>query len=501
MRAHIVTHVLVLVVLLLAGCARPPDDVLRVGLVAPAVTLDPRYATDATSSRLCRLIFQAPADFDADFRPTPALMSWETPAPTRYRLTLRGDPRFHDGTPLTAADVAATYRAVLEPARASPHRGSLANVLTIDVINPRQVDFTLRQADPLFPGLLVIGVMPARDAAAERIETPVGSGPFSVSQLRAKSLMLIRRADAQRVEFEVVENETTRALKLTRGELDLVQGGFAPEVADWLARTPGLSVTERNGTTFSYLGFNFAHGPTANPAVRQAISLAIDRAAIIRHVFRGQARPAAAILVPEHWAGAPTLPLPAHDPARARALLAALGHDREHPLRLAYKTSSDQFRLRIATILQAQLAAVGIALEIRSYDWGTFYADIKAGNFELYGLSWVGLQLPDIFRYAFHADSTPPAGANRGRYANPLVDALVERAEAQTALDVRAARYRDIQARLLDDLAYAPLWYENQIVVRRARVIGYDTDASGSFDALATVHALGSREAHVAPTP
>jgi len=481
-------HLLILFVgLLLAACAQPPDEVLRVGLPTPVVSLDPRYATDATSSRLCRLIYQAPADFDGRFMPVPALMAWRMLGPTRYRFRLRGAPRFHDDTPLTAADVAATYRAVLDPARASPHRGSLANVKRIVEVDATTVDFELATPDPLFPGLLVIGVLPAALAAGPAVDRPVGSGPFAVRDVSAKSLALSRRADDQPVLFEVVENETTRALKLKRGELDLVQGGFAPELAHWLARQPGLTLTMREGTTFSYLGFNFARGPTARREVREAISLALDRQAIIGHLFRGQARSANAILTPEHWAGAPSLAPPAHDPARARVLLASLGHDRAHPLRISYKTSSDQFRLRIATVLQAQLAEVGIALDIRSYDWGTFYADVKAGNFELYGLSWVGLQLPDVFRYAFHSASVPPAGANRGRYASATVDALIEEAERSDSLAARAGRYREIQSGLLADLAYAPLWYENQVVVRRDRVIGYDTDASGSYDGLSRV--------------
>jgi peptide/nickel transport system substrate-binding protein len=492
-------HLLILFVgLLLAACAKPPDEVLRVGLPAPVVSLDPRYATDATSYRLCRLLYEAPADFDERFMPVPALMTWRTLAPTHYRFRLRGAPRFHDDTPLTAGDVVATYRAVLDPARASPHRGSLANVRRIVEVDAATVDFELVTPDPLFPGLLVIGVLPAALAGGPAVVQPVGSGPFTLREASAKSLALVRLADGQRVQFEIVENETTRALKLQRGELDLVQGGFAPEVAHWLARQPGLSLREREGTTFSYLGFNFARGPTARREVREAISLAIDRQAIVEHIFRGQARPANAILTPEHWAGAPRLAPPAHDPARARALLASLGHDRAHPLTLSYKTSSDQFRLRIATVLQAQLAEIGIALDIRSYDWGTFYADVKAGNFELYGLSWVGLQLPDVFRYAFHSASVPPAGANRGRYASAAVDALIEAAERSESLAGRAARYREIQAGLLADLAYAPLWYENQIVVRRARVIGYDTDASGSYDGLSRVK-LRMQDGHDAP--
>jgi peptide/nickel transport system substrate-binding protein len=110
----------------------------------------------------------------------------------------------------------------------------------------------------------------------------------------------------------------------------------------------------------------------------------------------------------------------------------------------------------------------------------------------------VGLQLPDVFRYAFHSASVPPAGANRGRYASAAVDALIEAAERSESLAGRAARYREIQAGLLADLAYAPLWYENQIVVRRARVIGYDTDASGSYDGLSRVK-LRMQDGHDAP--
>lgn len=482
---------LILFGLLLAGCARPPADVLRVGLPTPIVTLDPRYATDAASTRLCHLIYAAPADFDTHFMPVPSLMEWSSPTPaarpTRWRLRLRGNPRFHDGSPLAAADVVATYRAVLDPARASPHRGSLANLRRVRALDARTVEFELERPDPLFPGLLVIGVLPAALADGPAVTRPVGSGPFAVRAVAAKSLGLERVADGQRVDFEVVEHEMTRALKLLRGELDLVQGGFAPELADWLARQPGLVRETRPGTTFSYLGFNFARGPTVHAEVREAISLALDRRAIVERVFRGQATLASAILTPGHWAGAPRLPPVAHDPARARALLLALGHDRERPLRIVYKTSSDQFRLRLATILQAQLADVGIALEIRSHDWGTFYADVKAGNFELYGLSWVGLQLPDIFRHAFHSRSVPPAGANRGRYASVAVDGLIEAAERAAGIAERAARYGEIQARLLADLAYAPLWYEQQVFVRRTRVIGYDTGASGDYDALSRV--------------
>jgi peptide/nickel transport system substrate-binding protein len=435
------------------------------------------------------LLYEAPADFDARFMPKPALMRWTQNDPTHYRFTLNGAHRFSNGQPVTASDVVATYRAILDPALASPHRASLANIVSMKIVDEATVDIELAHPDPLFPGVLVIGVLPATAAAQAASPQPApGSGAFALREPpSAKRYAFTRRADGQAFDFLVVDSEITRAFKLVRGELDLVQGGFAPENAGWLGTQRELVVSQRAGSTLSYLGFNLAAGPTEDLRVRQALALGIDRAAIVRHVFHDQARLAEALLIPEHWAGAPDLLHRAHDPTRARALLAASGFTPAHPLSLSYKTSSDQLRLRIATILQAQLAEVGVVLNIQSYDWATFYADIKGGRFELYGLSWVGLQLPDIFRYAFHSASVPPAGANRGRYASAEVDRLIEAAEASLALNTRAARYRDIQTALARDLPVLPLWYEDFVIVRRARLLGYDTNASGDYDGLADV--------------
>lgn len=470
----------------LGGCAPAPDAVLRFALPTAPGTLDPRYATDAQAARLCRLIYGSLVDFDAAFQPVPALAEWSTPDARHYRFTLRGKPRFHDGSTLGAKDVVATYRAVLDPVRASPHRGALAHVRQVSIVDARTVEFALARPDPLFPGLLTIGLLRAADAAQATLPArPLGSGPFRLAGAPTPSRVpLARVRDGLRVDFVVVGNETTRALMLARGELDLAQGGFAPELADWLARRPGLTVRTRPGTVFSYLGLNLARGPTARHDVRRALAHAIDRDALLRHVFRGRARAAAGLLVPEHWAGHPGLAPWPHDPARSRALLARAGYAPPRRLRLSFSTSSDPFRRRIATVLQAQLRAVGVDLEIRGHDWGTFYGDIKAGRFEVFALSWVGLQMPDIFRHAFHSESLPPAGANRGRYADAETDRLIEAAERTPT---QASAWRAVQSRLRVMLPYVPLWYEDTVVVHGPRVLGYDTGIHGQYDGLATL--------------
>jgi peptide/nickel transport system substrate-binding protein len=248
-----------------------------------------------------------------------------------------------------------------------------------------------------------------------------------------------------------------------------------------------VRVVSAPGVNYSYLGFNLDDPVTGIPAVRQALAHAIDRGEILHYLLKDGGRLAAGIFPPEHWAGDPDLSGPTYDPDRARDLLTELGYGPDRPLRLSYKTSSDPFRLRFATVIQAQLARVGIEARIQSYDWGTFFGDVKAGRFQLYGLTWVGIRTPDIFRYVFHSASVPPEGANRGRYRNPAVDRLIQTARAEPDLTRQAVLYRQLQAILLADLPYIPLWYEDQFYAARLGLEGYRLAPDGNYDALARV--------------
>ena len=474
---------LIAIVFCAAPLAAPP---IAIGLATAPATLDPRYAGDAVSERLCRLVYEALVDFDESFRPVPALARWESADDRVFRFHLAPGHRFHDGALLTAEDVVATYRAILDPRRAAPRRGPLAAITAVRALDAATVEFELARPDPLFPGQLTVGILKHEQAAARGADgRPIGSGPFAVvGRPDSRGLTLERRRDGMRFRFHVVPNETVRALKLARGELDLVQGGLTPETAAWLARQPGVSVETVPGTTFTYLGFNLAAGPTRDPTVRHAIAQAIDRRALVEHLWHGQARLADTPFVPAHWASGAGAPGVRFDPDAARRALAALGYDRDHPLVITYKTSSDGLRLRIAQLIQAELAEIGIALSIQSYDWGTFYGDIKAGRFELYGLSWVGLKLPDAYRHLFHSTARPPAGANRGAYASPRADALIEAAEAAPDPERRRPLYAALVRVLAEDLPIVPLWYEDTVVAIRTGLANYRSDADGSYDGL-----------------
>ncbi len=467
------------------------DGVLRFGLATPPRNLDPRLATDATSERVNRLLYRRLVEFDEAGLPVPGIADWTPVSPVRYRFRL-GDAgrRFADGTWLVAADVAATYRSVLDLAITSPHRTLLALIRAIQTPDPDTIEFELGSPDPLFPAYLGIGILPAAGIAQGRpfTESPLGSGPFRLLDRPAPGrLRFERRRDGQPVELVAVKDPSVRVLKLLRGEVQLLQNDLSPELLDWLSERPGIRVTTRAGSNCSYLGFNLTDPLTGDPRVRQAIAQGIDREALVRYLFRGRASPAESLLPPGHWAGHPRLPVRAYDPDRARANLVAAGLGSDQALALSLKTSSDPLRVRLATAIQAQLTAVGLPLRVRSYDWGTFFGDVQAGRFQVFGLTWVAIRTPDIFRYAFHSRSIPPDGANRGRYQSPAADQLIATARTQPGLAEQGVYYRELQTLLHADLPYLPLWYEDHCLANRSEVQGYTLAADGNYDGLESV--------------
>lgn len=483
---------------LVSGC-QPKDDVIwRFGLASAPLNLDPRFATDAASVRVNALVYERLVEFDAQSMPIPSLATWAALAPTHYRITLR-EPRsiFHDGETLTARDVVATYRFVLDPANSSPHRGALVVIDKIEAPNDGQVDFFLTAPDPIFPSRLTLGIVPAHliESGHRFQNSPLGSGPFKFGERPDETrLRLIRRTDDQQLEFVTVKDPTVRVLKLLRGEIGMTQNDLQPELVRYLESESHVEVMRAPGTNFSYLGFNMQDPLLSQRLVRAAIAHGIDREAIIEHLWGGAARGASALLPPEHWAGSADVPRYDYDPQRARELLREAGYDGKVRLKLTYKTSSDAFRVRLATIIQDQLGKIGIDVEVQSYDWATFYGDIKAGRFQMFSLSWVGVKSPDIFRYVFHSAAAPPEGANRGRFSDGYADYLIEAAEKGATLEDQAHFYRLLQFYLSYQLPYVPLWFEDHVYVGQDRFRGYVIAPDGNFSALGQVERLSQTD-------
>ena len=198
---------------------------------------------------------------------------------------------------------------------------------------------------------------------------------------------------------------------------------------------------EAPGVDYQYIGLNLRDPVLGDVRVRQALAYAIDSRAIIEYLRRGLARPATGLLPPQSWAVASDLEPYRYDPDRARALLDLAGYrdpDGDGPaprLRLELKISSAvEFNRLQAAVIQQNLRAVGVDLDVRTYEFATLFSDVLEGNFQMYTLQWTAGSLadPDILRRVFHSDQVPPLGFNRGHYSNPEVDALLDEAGASS---------------------------------------------------------------------
>ncbi len=218
--------------------------------------------------------------------------------------------------------------------------------------------------------------------------------------------------------------------------------------------------------------------------VRRAIAHAIDRERVMRSKLDGRALLATGLLPPGSWADNRAVETYRHDPERARALLDEAGYpDPDGPggrprLRLVYKTSSDQVRVALARVWAAQLAEVGIAVEVQSFEWNTVFADYKAGNYQLGSLQSAAITEPDFLYAYFHSSRIPtpadPNALNRGRYASSRIDELTELGRRTADRGARRAAYAEVQAILAHDLPVIPLWHEQNVAVMNTDLRGFE---------------------------
>ncbi len=497
-------RLLLLMPLLLSGCRRDQDrerdeaNTVRFLIESSPNNLDLRQGTDAQSERVGALLYEGLARMDEHFVLQPSLAtSWERPDALTWIFHLRPGVHFHDGRALTADDVAWSLRSMTDGTLASAKAGSFAVVREVRQVDPLTVAVRTAEPDPSLLFNLSDGLFAVVERGAGREEGlhPVGTGPFRfVSQVQDKEVVLERNpaywgpeAHIKRVRFEVVPDNITMALELKRGAADVESNAITPDEVHALEGAPGLVTDARPGADVFYANFNVNDPALRDMRVRQAIACALDKPALIAGLWRGRAVPADTLLPPQHWAraGAGELPRYPYNPARARALLDAAGLRPDAQgvrLRFTLKTSTDETTRLLAQVVQQQMRAVGIALDLRSTEFGTFYADITKGAFQMYMLRWTGSnEDPDIFRYAYSVASFPPRGGNRGRYANPQLDGLLQAATRETGEAAGAVEYTRIQQMLATDLPSIPLWYPDVVVVHSRRLHDLHLEPGGGF--------------------
>ena len=489
-----------------AGCSQPETsaadaDVISVVIRASPNNFDPRMGTDENSQRVHQLVFSQLMTVDDQLRVAPGLAArLDNPDPLTYIAYLRHGVKFHDGRELTSKDVVYTFGSFLDPNLVSPRKGAYKMLESVKALDDYTVEFKLKEPFGSFPIQLVMQVVP--DGAGDSLRTfPIGTGPY-----RFVRYLVDEEVDLSAFEgywdglpqnagiiLKINPDETMRGLELRKGTADITVNDVSPDIAYELQKRGGLNIVQGQGVDYAYIGLNMRDPIFADKRVRQAIAYAIDREAIVKYLRRGLAKPAVGVLSPVAWAFEPNVRQFNHDVEMSKRLLDEAGYtdpDGDGPqprLRLSLKTSTDEFFRLQATVIQQDLAKAGIAVDVRSYEFATFYADVLKGNVQMYQLQWVGVTDPDMLRRVYHSEQVPPVGFNRAYYKNPEVDRLIDLATTAKTDDERRTYYSEVQKVVADDAPYISLWYKTNIALMRPNITGMRLSAQADFAGLKDV--------------
>lgn len=474
-----------------------------VDIESSPTNLDIRIGSDAQAEHIGALIFDSLVRKDEHYNLQPWIAErWEWADPRTLVLHIRNGVRFHDGRPLEAADVAWSIDSMHNGAIVTSKSGSFSSVDRTEVRDARTCVVHLNRPDAslLFNLSDGLSAVVERGAGRQMGEHPIGSGPFVfVSEAQDKEVVLRRNPEywagapkIERLRFDVVPDAITRALEIQKGTADATSNALTADTVYALRDSASVVTESLPGSVVTYLTFNVTDPMLRDRRVREAFAYSLDRPAMIHALWRDHAELADTLLPAQHWAAAHGEELThyTHDIAKAKARLDAAGYKPDvHGvrLRLTLKTSTDDSTRLLAAVVQQQVREAGIELTLRQSEFGTFYADVTKGAFQMYALRWLGAnEDPDIFRYAYRSTSMPPKGSNRGHYSNSRVDALIAGAAAEQDMVKRRALYVELQRILSEDEPTVVLWSLDNVVVHSRRLHGVHPASSGTFNWLRT---------------
>jgi peptide/nickel transport system substrate-binding protein len=470
------------------GCApssrRTPDDTLVVVIDAAMITADPRYAISSWDSKLSRLVASGLMAVDSDdLRPQLNLAErMDTIDDRTIDFTIRPDARFSDGSPVLARDVVETFHSVLaEGSKSLHHKGFTERFVRFEARGERVVRFHLKDPLATLGSDLDFGILSPKG---------LGAGPYQLRELTSTHVLLEANPyffgpapKTPRVMIKFVRDAAARLLMLVGGSADLVQNAVRMDLIEEVRGRPRVQIETGPSVILTYLMMNNADPLLRDVRVRRAIALAVDRPSIIAAKYGGHAQLATGLMPAFHWAYSGDVPRYDHDPRRARALLDEAGYpDPDGPgprprMSLIYKTSSDSFRVAIARVIAAQLSEVGIDVDVRSFEFATFFADVKKGSYQLASMQTAELNEPDYYYFYFNSvripDEKNPDGGNRWRYRNADVDRLTVAGRRELDPVRRKAIYGEIQRLVATDVPVIALWHEDNIALSNADLQGY----------------------------
>src|SRR5213596_2162849 len=461
-------------------------------------SLDPALSTDVPTGEMVTLAYDGLTQFDADGRLLPALADRWTASPDgkRYVFHVRPGVRFHDGTSLTATAVRASLLRVLSPATKGGRpwplypiagaeayaAGRAADVSGITVLGDSSIAFNLTEPLAIFPKFLampVASVVPA-PPPGDPTQGPVGTGPWRFVAWQHDDYLLFARNPSywggapagDTLTVRIIPEPLTRAAEFEAGRLSVIEVPFG-ETARWRAERPGQLV-EKPALRVVYVALNNRRGPLRDARVRRAINHAVNLPEILATVYGGRGVLAHGAIPPGLAGSDTTRRGYGYDPAAARTLLAEAGYSGGIDVRL-WRTGTNVELSRVAQAIQAQLAGVGVRVELVERDASSQREAARKGEADMVILDWWA-DYPDAdnFLYPlFYSGSFGPGG-NYAFYADPGTDSLILRARRTTSDTARTALYHRIDERVYRAAPWLYLWFPTDLWARRPELEGWD---------------------------
>lgn len=476
------------------------------GVLGQPERVSPLFAQPGTpDADLVALVFAGLTRPRGDGTPIPDLAeSWDvTPDGLRYTFRLRSALFWHDGTPVTAADVAFTVAKVQEagfrglPALASDWAGVAATAIdertVAFVLRASTATFLTRAALPILPRHLLADVAPADMPDADFNQHPVGSGPYRLTSLTRTRANLEANANyhlgapaLHAVELHFFRDESTLATAIENRELDaaLLPSPLEGSAARAAAARTDLTRTDLPEASYTVLYLNNQRPPLDETRTRLAIAAAIDRAALLREVFGGRGRAGSSPLVAGSWAAPEDAPTPIPAGPTSEALFADAGWLRgpggvrtrgAERLKLTLETNAEPTRLRLAEAVAAQLRAAGVDVEVATLPGVQFVQQrLQPRNYQLAIFGWDTGPDPDPYG-AWHTSQIVGSGRNFAGYHDATMDALLERARATLDQVERTELYRQFEVRFLQEAPSVVLHYPARAYVHPRVLTGLDT--------------------------
>ncbi|MBP0447295.1 ABC transporter substrate-binding protein [Roseomonas sp. SSH11] len=461
---------------------------LRVGIVSDPDVLDPTLSRSLAARQVFAAMCDKLIEVDADLRLVPQLATawrWEDEG-RRLVLTLRPDVRFHDGAAMDAEAVVTGLRRHLETP-GSTRRGEMGPVKEVVATGPLEVTIRLEQPfAPLLAALSDRAGMIVSPRAAGRVNQdfarePACAGPFRFTRRVAQDRIELERFpeywDAGRIHFDRVvyrpiTDSTVMSANLRSGTIELAERVAATDLPELRAdrRVQIASVPSLNSV---YIAVNVANGPRAETPlgrdrrVREALELAIDRAALVQVAFDGQYLPGNQSVSPSSPNYVKSLPVPGRDLARARALLREAGFTDRVKMRMSVPNTSEYSQA--AEIIQAMAAEAGIDVELQVIETATLLRQWTSGDFESLLIAWSGRLDLDGNLWGFNACGE---SLNGGKYCSQQADAALREGRSSVDPAQRAAAYERAMRVLLADRPYIYLWHSRILHGASSRLEG-----------------------------